>query len=304
MKFQFYPDSYYYSFYVPLPDCNYCMDIKTVDYGSFITAFLSLDLDKLHNDLFDCEDSISDDAENCLDDKQYCFAIQSAIHNNCELSFLTDLIYEDLTYSFDDSDVTIAFTFGDKEDLLLDIQNEMFFYLSNGYFQKDSVFSNLITRGVHHCIEVSFCRPNYFDKDDFGIIMTYSLHDIISMLALDWINALNLRIPIKQCENCKKFFIPEKRSDEIYCNRVYKNGKTCKELGYSLKIADDPFKVEFKKARQTHHARIRYNKHIKDYKEKHYVPWLKAATQAREKYKAENDIEGFKKWLEQHNNSF
>ena len=115
---------------------------------------------------------------------------------------------------------------------------------------------------------------------------------------------MNLHIPIKQCENCKKFFSPAKRSDEIYCDRVYKNGKTCKELGYSLKIADDPFKAAFTKARKTHHARIRYNKHIKDYKEKHYEPWLQAATQAKDKYKADNDIEGFKKWLKQHDNSF
>lgn len=302
MEFQFYPDSNYYLYYVPIFE-EY-MSERTENCGSFITAFLSLDLDKLHNDLFDCEGFISDDAENCLDDKQYCSAIQSAIHNNCESSFLAALIYEDLTYSFDNSDVTIAFTFSDKKDILLDIQNEMIFYLLNGCFQESSMFAELITQGIQHSIEVSFSRPDYFEKDDFGIITTYSLHDTISMLALDWINALNLRIPIKQCENCKKFFIPEKRSDEIYCNRIYKNGKTCKELGYSLKTADDPFKAAFTTARKTHHARIRYNKHIKDYKEKHYEPWLKAATQAREKYTAENDIEGFKKWLEQHNNSF
>ena len=302
MEFQFYPDSNYYLFYVPLFE-EYMSD-RTEKCGSFIVAFLSLDLNKLQNDLFNCDDFISDDTKNCLDDKQYCSAIQSAIHNNCESSFLADLIYEDLTYSFDYSDVTIAFTFSNKEDIFLDIQNEMIFYLSNGCFQEGSMFAELITQGIQHTIEVSFGRPNYFEKDDFGIIMTYSLHDVVSMLALDWINVMSWSVPIKQCANCKKFFIPEKRSDEIYCNRVYKNSKTCKELGYSLKIADDPFKVAFKKARQTHHARIRYNKHIKDYKEKHYEPWLKAATQAREKYKAENDIEGFKKWLEQHNNSF
>lgn len=302
MEFQFYPDSDYYLFYVPLS--GDFMSARTENCGSFITAFLSLNLDKLHEDLFKCEDSISDDTDNCLDDKQYCSAIQNAIHNNCESSFLADLIYEDLIYSFDDRDVTIALTFSDKEEVLSWTQYEMLFYLSNGFFQEDSTFAELITQGIQHKIEVSFSRPEYFKKDDFGIIMTYSLHDVVSMLALDWINIMSLRIPIKQCENCKKFFIPSKRSDEIYCDRIFKNGKTCKELGYSLKIADDPFKAMFTKARKTQHARIRYNKHIKDYKEKHYEPWLQAATQARDEYKSANNIKGFENWIEEHKNAF
>ena len=124
------------------------------------------------------------------------------------------------------------------------------------------------------------------------------------MIALDWINVCDLGFPIKQCSNCSRFFIPDKRSDEIYCNRIYRNGKTCKELGYSLKIAGDPFKAAFTKARKTQHARIRYNNHIKDYKEKHYEPWLAAASKARDYFSQKGDINSFFKWLEEHKNSF
>ena len=302
MEFQFYPDSDYYLFYVPL--FGDFMSARTENYGSIITAFLSLDLDKLYEDLCKCEDSISDDTDNCLDDKTYCSAIQNTIHNNCEVSFLADLIYEDLTCSFKDSDVTISSTFSDKKEILLWTQHEMLFYLSNGCFQEDSTFAELITQGIQRKIEVSFSRPEYFEKDDFGIIMTYSLHDVVSMLALDWINVMSWHILIKQCENCKKFFVPEKRSDEVYCNRIYKNGKTCKELGYSTKISEDPFKAVFTKARKTQHARIRYNKHIKDYRQKHYEPWLSAASKARDYFSKKGDINSFLKWLDEHKNSF
>ena len=37
---------------------------------------------------------------------------------------------------------------------------------------------------------------------------------------------------IKQCKNCGKYFVPDNRSDEIYCSNIYENGKTCKEVGH------------------------------------------------------------------------
>ena len=39
-------------------------------------------------------------------------------------------------------------------------------------------------------------------------------------------------IEIKNCKNCGKYFVPENRSDEIFCNNVYENNKTCREIGY------------------------------------------------------------------------
>uniref|UniRef100_UPI00280A82F5 DUF6076 domain-containing protein n=1 Tax=uncultured Blautia sp. TaxID=765821 RepID=UPI00280A82F5 len=122
--------------------------------------------------------------------------------------------------------------------------------------------------------------------------------------SLEVINIQNNAIIIKQCENCKKFFIPEKRSDEIYCNRIFKSGKTCKQIGYAIKEKNDPFKNLFTKARKTQHARIRYNTHIKDYKKKHYEPWLKTAQKARDEYRSANDIDGFNKWLEDNKDAF
>lgn len=62
--------------------------------------------------------------------------------------------------------------------------------------------------------------------------------------------------------------------------------------------------VNVYKARKTQHARIRYNSHISDYKEKHYEPWRIAAEKARDEYQKANDINGFQKWLDEHKNSF
>lgn len=310
MEFQFNSySSYYYVFYDPLPNSIY-LSAKTVNFGSFVTSFLSLNLEKLEKELFECENSLPSDYQDFIiqvknySNSKYYSAIKKVLDSNCELPYLSTLLHEDLEACYYSYELSIAQAFEAKKNTFQDIQNELRYNILNGHFRENSTFNELITEGVQNKIEVTFSRPSDIGNGDSGICMTYSLHDTISMIALDWINVCDLGFPIKQCSNCERFFIPSKRSDEIYCNRIYKNGKTCKELGYSLKIADDPFKAIFTKARKTQHARIRYNKHIKDYKEKHYEPWLQAATQARDEYKSANNIEGFENWIEEHKNAF
>ena len=60
-----------------------------------------------------------------------------------------------------------------------------------------------------------------------------------------------LNIEIKKCRNCGKFFVPDNRSDEIYCSNIYENGKTCKEIGH--------FKVQQKLIQENDDLRIYRN---------------------------------------------
>ena len=132
----------------------------------------------------------------------------------------------------------------------------------------------------------------------------YSTDKLEALLLFDYVKMREHHAIIKKCHNCGKFFIPSKRSDEIYCDRIYKANRTCKQVGYEEKEKKDPFGRLYTKARKTQYARISYNSHIKDYREKHYEPWKKAAEAARDKFKACGDIEGFKKWIEENKNSF
>ena len=54
--------------------------------------------------------------------------------------------------------------------------------------------------------------------------------DIIQALLIELLEIAKLNIEIKKCRNCGKFFVPNNRSDEIYCSNIYENGKTCKEI--------------------------------------------------------------------------
>ena len=144
----------------------------------------------------------------------------------------------------------------------------------------------------------------YYLSNDGKLCFSLLLDDIYSLIALEMLNIQNYGVPLKRCENCGKLFIPQIRSDEIYCDRIFKDSKTCKEVGYIEKEKRDPFKKIYTTARKTQHARIRYNNHIPDYKEKHYKPWKEAAEKARDEFKAKNDINGFKNWIKENNNKF
>ena len=75
--------------------------------------------------------------------------------------------------------------------------------------------------------------------------------DIIQALLIELLEIAKLNIEIKKCRNCGKFFVPDNRSDEIYCSNIYENGKTCKEIGH--------FKVQQKLIQENDDLRIYRN---------------------------------------------
>lgn len=139
---------------------------------------------------------------------------------------------------------------------------------------------------------------------DNAITMNYRIEDLFEIAGLEHFKIASYHIPIKECENCGKYFIPGARSDEKYCDNYYKDGKTCKELGYETKLKKDKFKTAYRSAYKTQRARIKYNSHITNYEEVHFKPWEQAAKQALSDFTTKNDIEGFKKWLIDNKDSF
>ena len=75
--------------------------------------------------------------------------------------------------------------------------------------------------------------------------------DIIQSLLIELLEIAKLNIEIKKCRNCGKFFVPDNRSDEIYCSNIFENGKTCKEIGH--------FKVQQKMIQENDDLRIYRN---------------------------------------------
>lgn len=89
--------------------------------------------------------------------------------------------------------------------------------------------------------------------DETNIPSSYFIEctDIVQTLLIELIELANLNIEIKKCKNCGKFFVPDNRSDEIYCSNIFENGKTCKEIGH--------FKVQQKMMQENDTLRIYRN---------------------------------------------
>ena len=78
----------------------------------------------------------------------------------------------------------------------------------------------------------------------YNIPYCFCSSDIISILAIEFKEFVSDKHHIiKQCKNCGKYFIPENLRDIKYCNNIFKDNKTCKQLGkqisYKKSLKDD-----------------------------------------------------------------
>lgn len=114
---------------------------------------------------------------------------------------------------------------------------------------------------------ISFDIKNKFTTK---LIKFYKIKDISDLLILTFTECINKQLNIKTCRNCYKYFIPENRTDEKYCNNIspQNSKKTCKEYGAKKKYRDEiksqPLKYEHNKTMQFFRMRINRTNNIKE----------------------------------------
>lgn len=107
--------------------------------------------------------------------------------------------------------------------------------------------------------------------------------------------------PIKKCQNCGMYFIPNSRLDEIYCDYEKENGKTCREQGailsYNKRLQEKTPYTEYRKLYQQKF--IFANKNRQDKKiQKDFENWKKQAKNQISKWKHEEITEDeVYKWI-------
>lgn len=117
-------------------------------------------------------------------------------------------------------------------------------------------------------------------EDDKLTPYSFRCSNIIQSFIVEFLELANTEnIEIKQCKNCGKYFVPDNRSDEIYCSNIYENGKTCKEVGHfrtqqRLMKEDDDLRI-YRNVYQKLLLRTRrnpdnsqYEKEFREFKEK------------------------------------
>ena len=124
------------------------------------------------------------------------------------------------------------------------------------------------------------------------------IKDTISFLLFEAANIVADNIQITKCKNCNKYFIPQVRADEIYCDNIFKGDKTCKQMGYEIKVNSDQLMKAYRTAYKTKNASKNRNKKNNTHAEDEFKQWVYLAKQKLEE--AQNKIiehEEFIEWL-------
>ena len=86
--------------------------------------------------------------------------------------------------------------------------------------------------------------------------------------------------PIKRCQNCGMYFIPNSRLDEIYCDYPKPDGKTCRDKGafqaYNERLKQNKALAEYRRLYQLKSMAVGRNKDNKQMK-KDFEKWKKDA---------------------------
>ncbi|OPX83381.1 MAG: hypothetical protein A4E53_04656 [Pelotomaculum sp. PtaB.Bin104] len=105
---------------------------------------------------------------------------------------------------------------------------------------------------------------------------------------------------IKKCQHCGDYFIPSKRIDEEYCDKVVKTlpggiTRTCKDVGPMLKYSKkdkDPLIIEYRRAYKNRHSKLK-----KGLTKEEFYYWKEEATLMMKGVRqGKYSIEEFKEW--------
>ena len=129
----------------------------------------------------------------------------------------------------------------------------------------------------------------------------YSFSSLLSAYYFCVLYFVENNIPIKTCKNCGRYFIPENRVSSVYCNRIFENNKTCKEVGannaYKEKLKKDEINLLYRKTLSAKKMLANRNPDIPMYLEK-YEAWKSEANKYKQDIKSgKKTQEQFKQWL-------
>lgn len=143
----------------------------------------------------------------------------------------------------------------------------------DSYSSKDDDYSSVSYENIVNKLEdgeLSIKKHNVYTSERLSNILYVILEQIVQVPNL----------PIKQCQNCGKYFIPSSRQDEVYCEFPDEKGKTCKEKGalqtYKKNLESIPALLEYRRSYQKKIMIVSRNKENKELK-KEFDKWKKEA---------------------------
>jgi len=133
------------------------------------------------------------------------------------------------------------------------------------------------------------------------IMELYEIDTIEDLFRFEFIKMIEHDIFIKKCKNCERFFIPRRRADAEYCERIWGDShRKCSEVGatlrYEKKVAENPILEAHKKAYRRFNSRTRAKKMTQS----EFLQWSEEAGKKRDECLAGKlSFDEFVEWLEQ-----
>lgn len=245
--------------------------------------------------------------------------LENLSFKNFTLEYLNNFLLD-----FNSSIFNFILYFGEVKKLEIEYDNKKI-NLSNEVERKillQTNYNNISTDKNISWTKMAIISNNRIYLEQLDKIKDYSIKDIkmlhifefdtlIDLFNLSLINAIDKQVTIKKCKNCGYYFIPENRTDEVYCNRIspQNSNKTCKEYGakktYREEIKSTPIKYEHNKTSQYFRMKIKRCFDEKE-KEKLIIKFDKYKTDYAKKKKQYNNkkiIESdFAEWIKSQKN--
>lgn len=209
--------------------------------------------------------------------------------NSLIASLLTGTMIEDAVPIFDDSIVSIEITKTMLPTLLRAIVDFNLFV--NDTFYNIYTGNTIDEEGEHYFLsQIMLKQELTFEGEITARYFFRNLPDYYIFLLMQFLSA---KPQIVRCECCGKYFVPKTNKATKYCDRVLKDGKTCKELAPSLKhkkmVLTDKVVEAFDRAKRKMYRRYERNDgkiymSPKGITYDDFYVWNDAATEARDKY--------------------
>jgi len=154
--------------------------------------------------------------------------------------------------------------------------------------------------GQYYFVENPF-RVFYGMTKPQEVVLLYEIDSIKDLIRFEFVKMVEHNIFIKKCKNCNRFFIPRRRADAEYCDRIFGEGnRKCSEVGamlrYEKKVAENPILDAHKKAYRRFNSRTRTGK----MSQAEFLAWSEESAQKRDACLAgELSFDEFVAWLEQ-----
>ena len=214
-------------------------------------------------------------------DKEYKFELKQNYGSNEEYLKTTKKIFEDLQenlidikqeliqavtyiYNLDNNESLEKFTYSERFAVyLIKRMGKLYTYYKNDFIMRDSYsrkYQEIGNNSEYDLLETLQNKKQVLSMSDTH--MSNDLSSICYAILEELSKTPNY--PIKKCQNCGMYFIPNAKTDEIYCDYPKENSKPCRDLGafqsYTERLKNNKAMGEYRRTYQQKFMQVRKNK--------------------------------------------